>query len=318
MRNDFVKQAIEEMNKNPHIVFLTGDLGFNALEPIKAQFPDRFYNVGIAEANMVGMACGLAHEGKKVICYSIASFVALRAYEQIRLDVCYDNLDIKLIGAGGGFNYAAHGVTHHTIEDIAALSVLPNMCVANPAYSFEALEVTKSILQTNRPCYARFGKNPSHKFRSPESLPLGTAYMAKEGEEILILSTGNLLERSIEAAEILQHTLQKGVGVMSVPWLKPLDLSFLEKKMERASGVFTIEEHSVIGGLGSLIAKYLAERVAEKKIFEAFGVQDIFHKEVGSRDYLLDIAGLAPGGIAKRIERKYLCRETLQSAMIEA
>ena len=183
MRNDFVKQTLEEMENNALIVFLTGDLGFNALEPIKAKFPDRFYNIGIAEANMVGVACGLAHEGKRVICYTIASFL-LRAYEQIRLDVCYDNLDIKLIGAGGGFNYAMHGVTHHTMEDFAAFSALPNICIANPAHSFEAREVTKAMLQCKHPCYARFGKTPSLPFQCPGSLPLGAVYLAREGEDI--------------------------------------------------------------------------------------------------------------------------------------
>ena len=314
MRNDFVSETLEEMKKNLNIVFLTGDLGFNALEPIKAKFPDRFYNVGIAESNMVGMACGLAHEGKKVICYSIAPFIALRAYEQIRLDVCYDNLDIKLIGAGGGFNYSAHGVTHHTLEDIAALTALPNMCVANPAHSFEAKEVTKALLKAKNPCYVRLGKNPPFPFPTPASLPFGKAYVVKEGKEILLFSTGNLLERTLKIAELLSQHLNKEIGVVSIPWIKPLDLALVEEKIEAASAIFTVEEHSLYGGLGSLIGKLIAEKIPEKKIFQAFGIQDVFHKEVGSRDYLLDVAGLAPEAVAKKIQKKLLdCNATCRT-----
>lgn len=303
MRNDFVKQTLIEMRENSDIVFLTADLGFNALEPLKREFPDRFYNVGIAEANMVGMACGLAHEGKKVVCYSIASFAAIRAYEQIRLDVCYDNLDIKIIGAGGGFNYAAHGVTHHTIEDIAALSALPNMRVANPAYSFEAREVTKAIFQVHGPCYVRLGKNPGYTFNSPDSLSLGQAYFAKTGTEILLLASGNLLDRAMTISSILETRLKKSVGLISVPWIKPLDLSYISEKTQHTSGVFTLEEHNVIGGLGSFIGRHLAENALNKP-FEAFGIQDVFHKEVGTREYLLDVAGLSVDHIVHRIEAK--------------
>ncbi len=134
MRNDFVKQLHKEMEKNPDIIFITGDLGFNALEPLQKAFPDRFINAGIAEANMIGVASGLALTGKKVIVYSIASFATMRCYEQIRTDVCYHNLDVKIVGTGGGFNYATHGVTHHTIEDTAIMNVLPNMTVLHPTY----------------------------------------------------------------------------------------------------------------------------------------------------------------------------------------
>jgi transketolase len=307
VRNDFVRQMLEEMEKNREIVFLTADLGFNALEPIKNRFSKRFYNVGIAEANMVGMACGLAHEGKKVICYSIAPFVSLRAYEQIRLDVCYDNLDIKIVGAGGGFNYAAHGVTHHTIEDIAALSALPNMRVANPAYSFEAREVTKAMMQTEGPCYVRLGKNPVETFSSPASLKLGEAYPVKEGNEMVLLSTGNLLERSCAVAEALEEVLKIRVGVISVPWIKPLDIAYIKSRLDQAFAVFTIEEHNIIGGLGSLVAKLIAEEIPGK-IFEAYGIQDKFHKEVGSRDYLLDVAGLSVKVLVQRMKKKWESR----------
>src|SRR3990167_8527425 len=161
MRRDFVTQVLIEMERDPSIVFLTGDLGFNALEKIKERFPDRFLNVGIAEQHMVGMASGLALEGKKVIVYSIASFATMRPYEQIRDDVCYHNLDVKIVGTGGGYNYATHGTTHHTIEDFAIMRVLPHMRVLAPAYSWEAREATKTMMRAKGPFYMRLGKGPN-------------------------------------------------------------------------------------------------------------------------------------------------------------
>jgi transketolase len=163
MRFSFVKQVLVEMKKNKKIVFLTGDLGFNALEPIQKVFPGRFVNVGIAEANMIGLAAGLALTGKKVIVYSIAPFVTLRVAEQVRNDICYHNLDVKIVGVGGGFNYASHGLTHHTIEDFAVMGSMPNMMILNPAYSEEAAALAKAAILRQGPVYFRLGKNPEMK-----------------------------------------------------------------------------------------------------------------------------------------------------------
>src|SRR3990167_8319736 len=186
MRRDFVAQILVEMERDPSIVFLTADLGFNALEGIKERFADRFLNVGIAEQHMVGMASGLALEGKKVIAYSIASFVTMRPYEQIRDDVCYQDLNVKIVGTGGGYNYATHGITHHTVEDVAIMNVLPHMQVLCPGYSWEAKEATKALFKHKGPMYLRIGKSPGIDYRKNGfAFALGCGFVVREGKEIV-------------------------------------------------------------------------------------------------------------------------------------
>jgi transketolase len=295
MRNDFVKQTMIEMEKNKNIFFLTGDLGFNALEPIRDAFPDRFINVGIAEANMIGVASGLALSGKTVIAYSIASFLTMRAYEQIRTDVCYHNLNVKLFGPGGGYNYAAHGITHHTVEDIAIMRVLPHMKVLNPAYSWEASGATKVALNCDGPTYTRLAKNPAMKFDSPKSsFELGRGYEIKNGKDIVILSTGNILDVAFDTARLIESSTKKSVSVISMPSIKPLASKLILNKAKNAEAMFTMEEHSEVGGFGGAVAELLVQNNVKLKVFKIFGLPaDRFIKDVGSRDYLLSKAGLS-------------------------
>ena len=291
------------MGKNPNIIFLTGDLGFNALEPIKERFPDRFVNVGIAEQHMVGMAAGLALEGKKVVVYSIASFSTLRPYEQIRTDVCYHDLDVKIIGVGGGVNYATHGITHHTVEDIAIMNVLPNMKVLAPGYSWEATEATKALMKTKGPAYMRLGLSPGVDFsKSHFDFSLGRGHVVKEGKDIVLLSTGNILNIVMEKARLLEESLGKSVCVISLPSIKPLDEALILKYAKDAEGIFTIEEHSVIGGLGSLVGALLWAHGVPRKKFHAFGFPDRFVKDVGDRSHLLQLVGIEPNALAKKVE----------------
>ena len=310
MRRDFVKQMLVEMEQNPNIVFLTGDLGFNALEPIKEKFPGRFFNVGIAEQHMIGMAAGLALEGKKVIAYSIASFLSMRPYEQIRTDVCYHDLDVKIIGAGGGVNYATHGVTHHTLEDIAIMNALPHMKVFSPAYSWEAREITKALMQDKGPAYMRLGKSPGVSYEKPHfEFAIGRGFVIREGSDIVLVSTGNLLDAVLASAELIETKLKRSVAVISMPTLKPLDEELIVRYAKNAEGLFTIEEHSVIGGLGSLVASLLYHRGIPKKKFHMLGFNDEFVKGVGERDYLLEAAGMSPRLIAEKVVSEMTSKE---------
>lgn len=305
MRRDFVKQVVEEMGRDPNIFFLTGDLGFNALEPIQSRFPDRFLNVGIMEQHMVGMASGLALEGKKVIAYSIAPFAVMRPYEQIRDDVCYHNLDVKIIGAGGGYNYASHGVTHHTIEDVAITRVLPHMAVLSPGYSWEAKEATHAALLHNGPVYMRLGKSPGIAYEKPSfRFALGRGYVVRKGEAIVIVSTGNVLDLVQKTADLLEEALHTPVCVLSMPSLKPFDEKLLLRHARTARGVFTIEEHSTIGGLGSIVSEILFNNGLRELAFGSFGLPaDSFLKAVGDRDYLLKKVGLDPVILSRKIMR---------------
>jgi transketolase len=304
MRRDFVAQVLIEMERDPSIVFLTGDLGFNALEKIKEKFPDRFLNVGIAEQHMVGMASGLALEGKKVIVYSIASFSTMRPYEQIRNDVCYQNLDVKIIGTGGGYNYPNHGVTHHTVEDVAIMNVLPHMKVLCPGYSWEAREATKAMLRHTGPVYIRLGKSPGIAYEKKHfTFALGKGFVVREGNDIVLVSTGNVLDVALTTADLLE---KKGfsVCVLSMPSVKPFDEKLLLKHARKAKGIYTIEEHSITGGLGALVSSILFTKGVEGKKFRAFGFPpESFSKAVGDREYMLNQVGLTPQKMIRSIMR---------------
>ncbi len=293
-----------EMEQNEDIMFLTGDLGFNALEQVQEQFPRRFINVGIAEAHMVGMAAGLALEGKKVIVYSIASFATMRPYEQIRTSICYDNLDVKIIGTGGGFNYPNHGVTHHTVEDFAIMSVLPSMTVYAPSYSWEAREAAKVMLRTKGPAYIRLGKSPGTDYSLPSfRFAQGKGYTIKEGKDIVLIVTGNVLDIAMQTSMLLEKETKLSVCVISMPNLKPIDEKLIIRKTKLAKAVFTIEEHSVIGGLGALVVNVLGKNGIAPKKFHAFGFPDAFVTLVGDRNYLLRSVGLDAPLICRKILR---------------
>lgn len=304
MRRDFVAQVLVEMERDSSIVFLTGDLGFNALEKIKEKFPERFINVGIAEQHMVGMASGLALEGKKVIVYSIASFATMRPYEQIRNDVCYHNLDVKIVGTGGGYNYPNHGVTHHTVEDVAIMNVLPHMLVLCPGYSWEAREATRAMLRHSGPVYIRLGKSPGVAYEKKRStFALGKGFVIHEGKDIVLVSTGNVLDVALKTATLLEKK-GRSVCVLSMPSVKPFDEKLLLEHSRKAKGIYTIEEHSTTGGLGALVSSILFMNGVEGKKFRAFGFPpESFSKEVGDRDYLLNKVGLEPTKLARAILR---------------
>lgn len=302
MRNSFVKQVMIDMKKDKNIFFLTGDLGFNALEPIRDSFPDRFINIGVAEANMIGVASGLALTGKKVIVYSIASFISLRCFEQIRTDVCYHNLDVKIFGAGGGYNYASHGITHHTVEDLAIMRALPNMKVMAPAYAWEAEGATKSALDCSGPTYMRLGKSPpTHYQKNTWKFKMGRGFEIKKGDNIVLICTGNVLDMTLDTAYEIEKKIKLTVSVISMPSIKPFDKKLILSKAKNTKGLFTIEEHSIYGGLGGAISEFFMETKIKPKVFKRFGIPDKFLKDVGNRDYLLKKAGLEKTLISKEI-----------------
>lgn len=305
MRRDFITQVLIEMERDPSIIFLTGDLGFNALEKVRERFPDRFLNVGIAEQHMVGMAAGLALEGKKVIVYSIAAFATMRPYEQIRNDVCYQNLDVKIAGTGGGYNYPHHGVTHHTVEDVAIMNVLPHMQVLCPGYSWEAREATKAMLRHKGPAYIRLGKSPGIAYEKKHfDFALGKGFVVREGRDIVLVSTGNVLDIAQETAALLEKRHKLSVSVLSMPSLKPFDEKLLLAYARKAKGIFTIEEHSTTGGLGAIVSAVLFAGGIVGKAFRAFGFPpESFLKKVGDRDHLLGHVGLESGELARGIMR---------------
>lgn len=259
MRKTFIQALIELAEKNDQIWLLCGDLGYSVLEPFTTRFPERFLNVGVAEQNMIGVAAGLALSGKQVFCYSIANFPIMRCLEQIRNDVCYHQLKVRIVAVGGGFAYGSAGYSHHGLEDLAVMRAMPNMLVTAPGDPIETRLVLNAMVADPGPAYLRLGKGGEPSF--PEEAPayrLGDLLRKRPGNDVTFLTTGAILSEAMEAATILdRHGIH--AGVMSLPVLKPLNREALLALARQTPWLITVEEHTRSGGLGELVASVLVE-----------------------------------------------------------
>lgn len=302
MRRQFIKTLIEQRRKNPKIFLLTPDLGFSVLEDFRDEFPESFVNVGVAEQNAVGIAAGLALSGKVVYVYSIATFITLRCLEQIRNDACAQNLKVRIVGVGSGLSYGPAGSTHHSIEDIGIMRVLPNMAVLCPGDPFEAEALTRESINYPGPIYIRLGKNnePNVHASTPK-LKIGRGFVLEKGADLSIYATGNMLRQAQEvAAKLKQHNLK--ARLVSMPTLKPIDRNIILRSVRKTGAIFTIEEHLLTGGLGSAVAEIIAER-GQKILFKRFALPDCFVKKVGGQACLRKANGLSVEKITGRILR---------------
>lgn len=301
MRTTFINTLSEIAEKDPRVFLLTGDMGFSVFERFREHFPERFYNIGIAEANMVGVAAGLALTGKTVFIYSIMPFVTMRCYEQIRIDVCYHNLNVKIVGVGGGISYASQGATHHATEDIAIMRALPGMKVICPSDPFEAKEAVKAVIQTPGPAFIRLGKNNEPTlYPDRNEFGLGKGYVIRDGKDISIIATGNMVEAAVKVASTLSD---QGIDtrLVSMHTVKPIDEALIKECLRDTKAIFTIEEHNIIGGLGSAVAEVVAEENNAGVLFRRFGIPDIFIKCVGDQQYMRNKLGLDTDQITSRI-----------------
>jgi transketolase len=304
MRNIFIKKLIEFAEHDLSVYLITGDLGFSVHEPFAEKFPDRFINAGIAEQNMIGLAAGLAMAGKKVFVYSIIPFLTMRCFEQIRNNLCYQNLWVKLWGPGGGLSYGPQGLTHHAVEDIAVMNVLPNMTILAPGSNHEASALIPLFFDLPGPGYFRIAKTEELVTYPEHSNPcLGKILEIEPHHEILIFATSNALDL---ARQVHCSLLDQGIttGLASVHTLKPFDTSFLLAKQQSLKAIFTIEEHSIIGGLGSIVASTISQHFKHHVNFKMFGINDFYFHEAGSRTDLLVKAGLTVEKISQMIIEK--------------
>ena len=302
MRSTFINTLVKSAENDDRIVLITPDLGFSVLEEFAHRFPDRFINIGIAESNAVGVASGLALSGKIVYVYSIIPFVTMRPFEQIRVDVAYMNLNVRLVGVGAGLSYGPAGATHHAIEDISVMRSLPNMTVISPC---DPWEVEQCIIDSTRhqgPMYIRLAKNGEPVVnKSESSFTIGKANILSKSNEgdILILFTGNACDIAIQTAEILNQTGKKST-LASIHSIKPFDSLFLNDALKSMKYIFTIEEHSLIGGLGSTVAEIIAES-KYNPVFKKFSLPDSFTHIVGNANFLRNKLGLTSERISQQI-----------------
>lgn len=255
MRTAFIKTLTDVAAQNSRVMLVVGDLGFGVVTDFARRFPQQFLNVGVAEQNMTGVAAGLALAGKTVFTYSIANFPTLRCLEQIRNDVCYHNANVVVVSVGGGFSYGALGMTHHATEDLAIMRSLPQMTVIAPGDPRETEAATEMAATGIGPVYLRLGRAGEPTVHSKAiSWCLGKALMLRDGQHLTLVSTGAMLQTSLLVADMLaEHGLC--ARVLSMHTLKPLDVDAILAAARDTWFVVTIEEHSILGGLGGAVAE---------------------------------------------------------------
>jgi transketolase len=260
VRQAFIDTLHELAAQDERIWLLTGDLGFSVLEGFAASFPDRYLNVGVAEQNLAGIAAGLALDGKIAFIYSIANFPTLRCLEQVRNDICYHRANVKIVAVGGGLTYGAHGYTHHAVEDLAIMRSLPHLAVAAPGDPTEARLATRAIAAWDGPAYLRLGRaGEPIAHRTPPDFALGRVVRVREGDALLVITTGAMLVPARAAADRVAAEVGREVAVWSCPWLKPFDETAIVDAGRRFPTILTVEEAVPTGGLGGAVAEVLAE-----------------------------------------------------------
>ena len=292
MRDSFNKELLKIADLNSDVFLLTADIGFQVFDEFRSKFTDRFLNMGVAEANMIGVASGMTLNNKIPICYTIIPFLIMRAFEQIRTDVCIQNLSVKLVGVGGGVSYGTLGPTHHSLVDLAIMRSLPNMTVISPADPLETKKATSAMIDIEGPVYVRLGKNGEPNLLNENyNFEIGKGVKLKTGSDISIISTGSILSLSMDLANELKKN-NIDAEVINMHTLKPIDKELIFSTAKKTKKIITLEEHNIIGGLGSAVAETISEYNFNVKQ-KIFGINDKFNYGVGSQEYHLEKNGLS-------------------------
>jgi transketolase len=300
MRQTCLECVYELAGQDERVVFIGSDLGVGTLKHFQRDYPDRFFMEGISEQHIIGMAAGLAMEGRVVYINTIATFLTRRCYEQLVVDLCLHHAKVRLLSSGGGLAYAPLGPTHQAIEDLAILRALPGMTVVAPADATEMKRLMALTLDHPGPMYIRQGKGGDPIVTpSDQAFTLGGVYRLRQGSDVLFITTGTQAKTALDAAELLASRGLEA-GVVHVPTLKPLDAEALRAHMEPAAVILTLEEHTILGGLGGAVAEVLAEACfASPKKFKRMGIPDTFADQYGSQATLLAHWDLTPEGAAR-------------------
>ena len=308
MRDAFIRQLTAMAKADSRVVLLTGDLGFAVLDNYAQTLPSQYINVGVAEQNMAAIATGMALEGHVAFTYSIGNFPTLRCLEQLRNDACYHLANVKTVAIGGGFSYGNLGFSHHATEDLAILRALPGMTVVAPADLWEAEQATIALAGHEGCAYLRLDKSHAGRTDRPgETFVLGRARRLREGQALTLIGCGGIVADLLTAADALEA---KGIDcrVLSHHTLTPVDGEALREAAEQTGGILTVEEHSVIGGLGGAIAEFCLETGPRPRRFRRLGLRDEFATVVGSQSYLRDRYGMGRTAIETAVH-ELLSRE---------
>lgn len=300
MRDAFIKTLASLAEKDERIILLTGDLGFMVLENFRDRFPDRFFNVGVAEQNMVGLATGLAEAGFIPFIYSISTFVSLRPYEFIRNGPIFHNLKVRIIGVGGGFDYANAGITHYALEDIGVMRMQPGIKVIVPADYPQAITALLSTWDLSGPIYYQIAKYNKTTIPGLNGrFEIGRAQLVSQGSDILIIAMGNITKEVVLAAEYLS-TNGLSATIMVVASVSPIPIDDLKQALSHFHFAVTVEAHYIVGGLGSLVSEVIAENGLNCRLIRC-GIKQQVDCVSGSQNFMHHKYGLSYEMLAKTI-----------------
>lgn len=303
MRDQFARTLYDVAQKTPDVFIVVADISPAAsMAPFRAEFPDRFINVGVAEQSMIGLCAGLALRGCRPFAYTIATFSIYRPFEQVRDDICYHDLPVTIVGIGAGIAYSTLGGTHHAQEDVAIMSALPNMTVLAPCDPAETAAATRAAVERNGPVYLRLGKSgePDLTSQAVDPFVFGRIRRLRPGREVCILSYGPITKMAFDAADVIERESGATVAVTSVHTLKPLDREGIARALQQFATVVVLEEHSPRGGLGGQV-KEIAWELGARCRLTTLSLQDEFIHAFGSHAYLLGRHGLSVEAITRAI-----------------
>jgi transketolase len=305
MRSAFAQEMTDLASADDRVIILSGDIGNQMFDEFQEKFPSRYINCGIAEANMVSMAAGLAICGMRPFIYTFTAFDTTRCFEQIRIDLCYQNLPVVIIGLGGGLTYAPLGPTHYICEDIALLRSLPYMTVLCPGDAVEVRCSIRESLKHHGPVYIRIGKkNEPVIHKETPDFKIGKAIQLRSGNDVCVLTTGTILPNVLKAHDLLKEK-QVSATVIHFPTIKPLDYPVLSSVFAQFDTVVTLEEHSLIGGFGSAIAEWYVDNCDRKVRLLRLGTKDEFIYTSISQNEARDYYGLSPQKIADFVGKQF-------------
>lgn len=301
-RGTFGVALLAAAEENDRVVGITADLAITAgMERFRDKKPDRFINVGIAEQNLVGIASGLADDGWVPFAVTFANFAAMRSCEFVRHHLGYMQQNVKLVGIGAGFAMGQFGTTHYSLEDIAVLRAIPNLTIVSPADCTEVYEAVHAIAESESPVYLRLSGVPSMRVVAQEGseFHIGKARPIRVGSDLTFIAAGSMVPVAVAAADLLAEQ-KLSVGILNMHTIKPLDEHAIQSLFGQTAAIVTIEEHSILGGLGGAVSEFIASHAAGHLPVLRLGVEDVFPK-VGSYEYVLQQCGLVDDRVATRV-----------------
>lgn len=287
MRDTFIKELTTLAERSENLTLITADLGFGVLDKFNEKYPNQYLNVGVAEQNMCAVAAGMALEGHTVFTYSIGNFPTLRCLEQIRNDICYHDLNVKIVAVGGGFSYGVLGMSHHATEDLSIMRALPNMMVFAPCDVWEVTHITRAIAEIRGPAYLRLDKSYattnledlSHEFT------VGKARILRQGDDVTLIACGGIMQEVLSASVILEN---HGINarILSFHTIKPIDKEAIKNAAKETRGLVVIEENNILGGLGGAVAETCFQNDIKPGFCKSIGIQDNYSEIVGTQEFL--------------------------------